>query len=60
MAFLSRDVYYADKVLFGTQQAVDEVFNDLACMLQVPRSSLHVVNMLYRAIQMKCLQHGNK
>eukprot|EP00112_Aurelia_sp_Birch-Aquarium-sp1_P009763 Seg212.6 transcript_id=Seg212.6/GoldUCD/mRNA.D3Y31 product="Meiotic recombination protein SPO11" protein_id=Seg212.6/GoldUCD/D3Y31 len=38
-----RDMYYTDKNFFGTQQVVDEAFNDIACMLQVPRNSLHVL-----------------
>ena len=43
---LQRDLYYADKTFFGTQQVVDEAFDNLACMLHVPRSSLHVVTFL--------------
>ncbi|XP_065062412.1 meiotic recombination protein SPO11-like, partial [Rhopilema esculentum] len=38
-----RDLYYTDKNIFGTQQVVDEAFNDIACMLQIPRNSLHVL-----------------
>lgn len=38
-----RDIYYKDRALFGTQNTVDRAIDDIACTLNVPRHSLHVV-----------------
>ncbi|XP_040132476.1 meiotic recombination protein SPO11 isoform X4 [Ictidomys tridecemlineatus] len=37
-----RDIYYTDSQLFGTQTVVDDIINDISCMLRVPRRSLHI------------------
>ncbi|XP_041901339.1 meiotic recombination protein SPO11 isoform X1 [Corvus kubaryi] len=37
-----RDVYYSDTLLFGSQSVVDQIINDISCMLKIPRRSLHV------------------
>nr|WQM43595.1 spo11 initiator of meiotic double strand breaks [Eurycea tynerensis] len=39
-----RDIYYTDVQLFGTQSVVDNIVNDISCMLKVPRRSLHVLS----------------
>ena len=39
-----RDIYYTDVPFFGTQSTVDEIVDNLACMLQTPRHCLHVVS----------------
>ncbi|XP_056449217.1 meiotic recombination protein SPO11 isoform X2 [Gadus chalcogrammus] len=38
-----RDIYYNDTQLFGYQRAVDCIVDDISCMLQVPRRTLHVL-----------------
>ncbi|KAM7427101.1 endodeoxyribonuclease [Porites harrisoni] len=38
-----RDIYYSDVVFFGSQSVVDEIIDNLACMLKVPRHCLHVI-----------------
>ncbi|CAL8250756.1 unnamed protein product [Arctogadus glacialis] len=38
-----RDIYYNDTQLFGFQRAVDCIVDDISCMLQVPRRTLHVL-----------------
>ncbi|KAG0052059.1 endodeoxyribonuclease [Gryganskiella cystojenkinii] len=38
-----RDLYYKDVLLFQSQRTVDLMVEDMACTLQVPRSSLNVV-----------------
>ncbi|XP_072552743.1 meiotic recombination protein SPO11 [Salminus brasiliensis] len=38
-----RDMYYNDPQLFGTQRNLDLIVDDISCMLQVPRRSLHVL-----------------
>ncbi|KAM7038129.1 meiotic recombination protein SPO11 [Acridotheres tristis] len=38
-----RDIYYSDTQLFGSQSAVDQIINDISCMLKIPRRSLHVL-----------------
>ena len=35
-----------DPVLYGSQQTVDAVVQDLACMFRVPRTFLNVVYLL--------------
>ncbi|KAJ8779053.1 hypothetical protein J1605_012904 [Eschrichtius robustus] len=37
-----RDIYYTDSQLFGNQTVVDNIINDISCMLKVPRRSLHI------------------
>lgn len=39
-----RDIYYTDSQLFGNQASVDNIIDDISCMLKVPRRSLHVVS----------------
>ncbi|NWI75741.1 SPO11 protein, partial [Dryoscopus gambensis] len=41
---LDRDIYYSDTLLFGSQSVVDQIINDISCMLKIPRRSLHVVS----------------
>ncbi|GAB6033028.1 endodeoxyribonuclease [Chamberlinius hualienensis] len=38
-----RDIYYQDPQFYGSQEVVDNVIDDISCMLQVPRRFLHVV-----------------
>ncbi|XP_005392314.1 PREDICTED: meiotic recombination protein SPO11 isoform X3 [Chinchilla lanigera] len=37
-----RDIYYTDSQLFGNQTIVDNIIDDISCMLKVPRRSLHI------------------
>ncbi|XP_008052596.1 meiotic recombination protein SPO11 isoform X1 [Carlito syrichta] len=39
-----RDIYYTDSQLFGNQTVVDNIINDISCMLKVPRRSLHILS----------------
>ncbi|NXP13768.1 SPO11 protein, partial [Thinocorus orbignyianus] len=39
-----RDIYYSDTQLFGSQSVVDNIINDISCMLKIPRRSLHVLS----------------
>ncbi|XP_051000926.1 meiotic recombination protein SPO11 isoform X3 [Acomys russatus] len=39
-----RDIYYTDSQLFGNQAAVDNIIDDISCMLKVSRRSLHVLS----------------
>ncbi|XP_006839219.1 PREDICTED: meiotic recombination protein SPO11 isoform X2 [Chrysochloris asiatica] len=39
-----RDIYYTDCQLFGNQTVVDNIINDISCMLKVPRRSLHILS----------------
>ncbi|XP_006881722.1 PREDICTED: meiotic recombination protein SPO11 isoform X1 [Elephantulus edwardii] len=39
-----RDIYYTDSQLFGNQTVVDNIINDVSCMLKVPRRSLHILS----------------
>ncbi|NXN01665.1 SPO11 protein, partial [Sylvia borin] len=39
-----RDIYYSDTQLFSSQSVVDEIINDISCMLKIPRRSLHVLS----------------
>ncbi|NWV05423.1 SPO11 protein, partial [Ptilonorhynchus violaceus] len=39
-----RDIYYSDTLLFGTQSVVDQIINDISCMLKIPRRNLHVLS----------------
>ncbi|XP_071964892.1 meiotic recombination protein SPO11-like [Antedon mediterranea] len=38
-----RDIYYRDPQLFGSQSVVDELADNIACMLSVPRHHLHLL-----------------
>ncbi|KAK9404832.1 SPO11: Meiotic recombination protein SPO11 [Crotalus adamanteus] len=38
-----RDIFYTDTVLFGNQRVVDNIINDVSCMLKIPRRTLHIV-----------------
>uniref|UniRef100_A0A7N6FKS4 DNA topoisomerase (ATP-hydrolyzing) n=1 Tax=Anabas testudineus TaxID=64144 RepID=A0A7N6FKS4_ANATE len=38
-----RDIYYNSTQLFGSQTAVDNIVDDISCMLKIPRRSLHVL-----------------
>ncbi|XP_019604125.1 meiotic recombination protein SPO11 isoform X2 [Rhinolophus sinicus] len=39
-----RDIYYTDSQLFGNQAIVDNIINDVSCMLKVPRRCLHILS----------------
>ncbi|KAM5305143.1 meiotic recombination protein SPO11 isoform 3-T3 [Glossophaga mutica] len=39
-----RDIYYTDSQLFGNQTTVDNIINDISCMLKVPRRCLHILS----------------
>ncbi|XP_066093324.1 meiotic recombination protein SPO11 isoform X2 [Saccopteryx bilineata] len=39
-----RDLYYTDSQLFGNQTVVDNIINDISCMLKVPRRCLHILS----------------
>ncbi|XP_007949700.1 meiotic recombination protein SPO11 [Orycteropus afer afer] len=39
-----RDIYYTDSQLFGSQTIVDNIINDVSCMLKAPRRSLHILS----------------
>ncbi|XP_048203469.1 meiotic recombination protein SPO11 isoform X3 [Perognathus longimembris pacificus] len=39
-----RDIYYTDSQLFGNQTTVDNIIDDISCMLKVPRRSLHILS----------------
>ncbi|CAH2303074.1 meiotic recombination SPO11 isoform X1 [Pelobates cultripes] len=38
-----RDIYYNDVQLYGSQIVVDNIINDVSCMLKIPRISLHIL-----------------
>ncbi|NXS39774.1 SPO11 protein, partial [Balaeniceps rex] len=37
-------IYYSDTLLFGSQSVVDNIINDISCMLKIPRRSLHILS----------------
>ncbi|XP_049632318.1 meiotic recombination protein SPO11 isoform X2 [Suncus etruscus] len=39
-----RDIYYTDCQLFGNQTVVDNIIDDISCMLKMPRRSLHILS----------------
>ncbi|XP_015680906.2 meiotic recombination protein SPO11 [Protobothrops mucrosquamatus] len=39
-----RDIFYTDTVLFGNQRVVDNIINDISCMLKIPRRTLHILS----------------
>ncbi|XP_061486150.1 meiotic recombination protein SPO11 [Rhineura floridana] len=39
-----RDIFYTDTVHFGNQRVVDNIVNDISCMLKIPRRSLHILS----------------
>ncbi|ORX93595.1 DNA topoisomerase IV, alpha subunit, partial [Basidiobolus meristosporus CBS 931.73] len=43
IVFTKRDIFYRDVGLFETQNLVDELIEDIACTLLVPRSYLNVI-----------------
>ena len=47
-----RDIYYSDVVFFGSQNVVDEIIDNLACMLKVPRHCLHVVSVTHWSLSL--------
>ncbi|XP_054837189.1 meiotic recombination protein SPO11 [Eublepharis macularius] len=38
-----RDIFYTD-TRFGNQRVVDNIINDISCMLKIPRRSLHILS----------------
>lgn len=42
-----RSIYYDNPDLFGTQQVVDSIVDDIAYTIGVDRAALHVVRSLY-------------
>ncbi|XP_074642867.1 meiotic recombination protein SPO11-like [Tubulanus polymorphus] len=38
-----RDIFYQDKNLFASQAVVDDIIDNISCMLKVPRWQLHVI-----------------
>ncbi|XP_077477580.1 meiotic recombination protein SPO11 isoform X1 [Stigmatopora argus] len=38
-----RDIYYNYPQLFGSQKTVDQIVDDVSCMLKMPRRALHVL-----------------
>lgn len=38
-----RDIYYNDVPFFGNQRFVDNAVDDISCMLNIPRYSLHIL-----------------
>lgn len=40
-----RDIYYNNTQLFGSQNSVDSIVDDISCLLKVPRRALHVVGV---------------
>lgn len=41
-----RSIYYDNPELFGTQQVVDSIVDDIAYTIGVDRAALHVVKLL--------------
>ncbi|KAM9296529.1 meiotic recombination protein SPO11 [Gastrophryne carolinensis] len=39
-----RDIYYENTQLYGSQMTVDDIVNDISCMLRIPRRSLHILS----------------
>ncbi|XP_063156112.1 meiotic recombination protein SPO11 [Candoia aspera] len=39
-----RDIFYTDTVCFGNQRVVDNIINDISCMLKIPRRTLHILS----------------
>ncbi|XP_033009495.1 meiotic recombination protein SPO11 isoform X5 [Lacerta agilis] len=39
-----RDIFYTDTAHFGNQRVVDDITNDISCMLKIPRRSLHILS----------------
>ncbi|XP_075757265.1 meiotic recombination protein SPO11 isoform X5 [Pelodiscus sinensis] len=46
-----RDIYYSDTLLFGSQSVVDNIVNDISCMLKIPRRSLHIAVIVPSNVQ---------
>ncbi|KAM7411534.1 hypothetical protein PAMA_021495 [Pampus argenteus] len=41
-----KDLYYNNTQLFGSQKTVDNIVDDISCMLKIPRRSLHVMELM--------------
>ncbi|KAF9436481.1 endodeoxyribonuclease [Entomortierella beljakovae] len=58
-----RDIFYRDVGLFGSQSIVDNIVEDLACTLQIPRSCLNVVagsrSIVYGSVRMIIKTRGS-
>uniref|UniRef100_A0A8D0C1C2 DNA topoisomerase (ATP-hydrolyzing) n=1 Tax=Salvator merianae TaxID=96440 RepID=A0A8D0C1C2_SALMN len=39
-----RDIFYTDIVNFGNQRVVDNIIDDISCMLKIPRRNLHILS----------------
>ncbi|XP_029470806.1 meiotic recombination protein SPO11 isoform X2 [Rhinatrema bivittatum] len=39
-----RDIYYTNVQLFGSQYIVDNIINDVSCLLKISRRSLHILS----------------
>nr|XP_020653142.1 meiotic recombination protein SPO11 isoform X1 [Pogona vitticeps] len=39
-----RDIFYTDTIHFGNQRVVDNIINDISCLLKIPRRSLHILS----------------
>ncbi|XP_077191799.1 meiotic recombination protein SPO11 isoform X2 [Paroedura picta] len=39
-----QDIFYTDTQCFGNQRVVDNIINDISCMLKIPRRSLHILS----------------
>ncbi|ETE69198.1 Meiotic recombination protein SPO11, partial [Ophiophagus hannah] len=44
MVQTNTDIFYTDTVLFGNQRVVDNIINDISCMLKIPRRTLHILS----------------
>ena len=43
-SYFFRDLYYQDTQQFGSQTMVDDIVDNISCMLRIPRWDLHVVS----------------
>ncbi|XP_066480806.1 meiotic recombination protein SPO11 [Tiliqua scincoides] len=39
-----RDIFYTDTLCFGNQRVVDNIINDVSCLLKISRRSLHILS----------------
>ncbi|XP_044311678.1 meiotic recombination protein SPO11 [Varanus komodoensis] len=39
-----RDIFYTDPAHFCNQRVVDDIINDISCMLKIPRRNLHILS----------------
>lgn len=56
--YFNRDIFYTDTLCFANQRVVDNIINDISCMLKIPRRSLHIVKyqiaffkMVYKSVK---------